>query len=160
MHPQSITDSSFQQKFFSRLRRVPSGCLEWQGCICGSGSGYGSVWVGGKMQMTHRVAWIIAHGPIHDGECVLHHCDNPLCCDIDHLFLGTLADNTRDMIAKGRAWRIKSGNRGKLTPEEVTEICRVYVPGSREFGQGALAKRFGVHQTHIGWIVRSNIMDT
>jgi len=48
------------------------------------------------------VAWEDVNGPISDGLWVLHRCDNPPCCRPDHLFLGTPADNTADMIAKGR----------------------------------------------------------
>lgn len=64
----------------------------------------------GKRTLTHRAAWGLANGPIPLGMKVLHHCDNPSCCQTDttagfpdgHLFLGTAADNTADMIAKGR----------------------------------------------------------
>jgi hypothetical protein len=52
--------------------------------------------------MVHRVAWEEANGPIPDGLHVLHHCDVRACCNVAHLFLGTQADNNRDMTAKGR----------------------------------------------------------
>jgi hypothetical protein len=50
----------------------------------------------------HRVAWELEHGPIPDGMLILHRCDNPACWAPEHLFLGTQADNVRDMHAKGR----------------------------------------------------------
>jgi hypothetical protein len=62
----------------------------------------------------HRIAWELVHGPIPAGLYILHHCDNPACCNAfdtaHHLFLGTKTDNNRDMVAKGRAnsWGHKS----------------------------------------------------
>jgi hypothetical protein len=50
----------------------------------------------------HRFAWILAHGPIPMHYAVLHRCDTPACCRPSHLFLGTIADNTHDMMRKGR----------------------------------------------------------
>jgi hypothetical protein len=54
-------------------------------------------------RMAHRLAWMLVHGDIPDGLMVLHRCDNPPCCNVDHLFLGTRADNMHDMSVKGRA---------------------------------------------------------
>jgi hypothetical protein len=84
-----------------RLVRQPSGCLEWIGCRLPKG--YGQIRVSGKTAMTHRQAWELAHGPIPDGLNVLHHCDNPPCCDVLHLFLGTQAENNADRALKGRS---------------------------------------------------------
>lgn len=75
-------------------------CREWQGAR--NNRGYGKRTIGRRSYYAHRWAWIEAHGPIPDGLFVLHHCDNPACCEITHLFLGTAKDNTADMIAKGR----------------------------------------------------------
>lgn len=50
----------------------------------------------------HKAAWIEIHGPVPDGMVVCHTCDNPPCVNVEHLFLGTIADNNRDMSRKGR----------------------------------------------------------
>ena len=71
----------------------------WTGATA---NGYGQRSVGGKTQYVHRLAWEEVHGPIPEGMRVLHHCDNPPCYEITHLFLGTSKVNTEDMIAKGR----------------------------------------------------------
>lgn len=89
--------------------------------------GYGAIRSGGRKSpvvATHRVAYELAFGPIPAGMSVLHRCDNPPCCDPDHLFLGTHADNMRDMATKGRG-RAPSGManpRCRLTDRDVEAI--------------------------------------
>jgi hypothetical protein len=77
-----------------------SGCLLWEGAV--AGAGYGVIGRNGKSVYVHRVAWEEAQRAIPDGMQVLHRCDVPACCNIEHLFLGTVADNMRDKSAKGR----------------------------------------------------------
>lgn len=96
------------ERLAAGLVRMPNGCLEWTGADLGNGYGY--LGVEGKNMLTHRFAWELANGPIPDGLCVLHHCDNPPCAETEpseaypegHLFLGTQADNASDMTSKGR----------------------------------------------------------
>ena len=86
-----------------RLKVGANGCLEWQGFR--DKDGYGQISKGKEgegLLITHRVAWEAAFGPIPDGMSVLHKCDNPPCCNEEHLFLGTQGDNMADMKAKGR----------------------------------------------------------
>lgn len=78
-----------------------SDCIEWTGAI--NSGGYGNLWYEGKYWKAHRLAWAQANGPIPPGMFVLHRCDNPPCVNLEHLFLGTAADNTADMLAKGRS---------------------------------------------------------
>jgi hypothetical protein len=75
-------------------------CLEWPGSR--NERGYGRVHVGDRLQYVHRVEWAKHYGPIPEGMKVCHRCDNPPCYRIEHLFLGTQADNLADMHAKGR----------------------------------------------------------
>ena len=65
--------------------------------------GYGRATYRGHRDLAHRIAWRMAYGDIRDGLFVLHHCDNPACVRVDHLFLGTQQDNLRDMREKGRS---------------------------------------------------------
>ena len=65
-----------------------------------NGAGYG--WLNRHRMLLHRWVWEQINGPIPDGMKVLHACDNPPCFRYDHLFLGTMKDNTADMLAKGR----------------------------------------------------------
>lgn len=79
---------------------VDGECLVWTGCC--NDNGYGSMKVDGRTALTHRLAWTLEHGPVPEGQRVLHTCDNPPCCNPDHLFAGSQADNIADMKAKGR----------------------------------------------------------
>lgn len=63
-----------------------------------------------KVTRAHQLAFIAWKGPIRKGYVVCHTCDNPSCCNPDHLFLGTIADNNKDCREKGRN---KPGGRGK-----------------------------------------------
>ena len=118
-----------------------SKCWEW---TAGQNpKGYGQFLAGRKMELAHRVAWVIANGEILDNLHVLHHCDNPSCVNPSHLFLGTELDNARDKEMKGRGNHAR-GNRSarythpestargechgmsKLTWENVREIRRRY----------------------------------
>lgn len=65
-------------------------------------SGYGQFNAMGKIMRAHRVSWILKNGPIPPEKVICHKCDNPSCVNPNHLFLGTLKDNSRDMIKKGR----------------------------------------------------------
>lgn len=142
-------------------------CLEWQAGK--SKSGYGKFKYCGQTVRAHRFVWAYCIGPIPDRMCVCHHCDNTLCVNVCHLYLGTNADNSRDMQNKGRAAKGKhngswtheeSRPRGerhgmsKLTDSQVSEIRRLYIPRSQEFGCPSLCSKFNVHPTQIWNIVR------
>lgn len=77
----------------------PSTCLLWEGC---TNKGYGVTWVDGKNRMVHRLVWQYYHGPIPDGMCICHKCDVLLCVNIDHLFIGSQAENRMDCVKKER----------------------------------------------------------
>ena len=79
----------------------PSGCLVWTGYV--NQKGYGRIGVNGRLLRTHRLAWSLANDqPVPEGKMILHSCDNPPCCEPSHLRPGTQAENTADMIARGR----------------------------------------------------------
>lgn len=88
-------------RLLSRLRPTESGCWEYTGRR--SWKGYGMAGFRNKNCHVQRLAWVLFRGPIPDGMMVLHRCDNPPCFNwLDHLFLGTAADNTHDAMKKGR----------------------------------------------------------
>lgn len=77
-----------------------TGCHEWQGCR--HSNGYGQMRCDGVIEYAHRIAWRLFKGPIPRKLSVLHNCDNRRCVNVDHMFLGTQADNIADRDAKGR----------------------------------------------------------
>lgn len=86
--------------FLDKLIVLEDGCWEWSHSR--NSEGYGNIWVDKKCKKAHRVSYELHFGPIPEGLLVCHHCDNPPCCNPDHLFLGTDADNTQDKVNKGR----------------------------------------------------------
>lgn len=96
--------STVVRRFFEKVRFAADGCWLWTGATIGPG--YAQFRRGNRNHNVfaygHHGAWILFRGPIPEGTAVLHSCDNRLCVNPDHLFLGTQQDNVDDMIAKGR----------------------------------------------------------
>lgn len=92
-----------------------SGCWEWTASR--TPFGYGKFSVGGKhggWMNAMRAAWLVWVGPIPDGMCVCHKCDNPSCINPEHLFAGSAADNMHDMYGKSR--NAKKNHNGRRNP--------------------------------------------
>lgn len=89
-------------RFFDKVNKT-NNCWEWSGT---NNYRYGLLRTCGKMVRAHRISWEIHFGTIPAGLHVLHKCDNTLCVNPDHLFLGTHFDNMQDMAKKGR-WKNK-----------------------------------------------------
>jgi len=92
-------------RFWSNVQKTDS-CWLW--LRQPNNKGYGKVTIRPNSQervmlLAHRLAWLLVKGEIPDGLFVLHKCDTPLCCNPEHLFLGTQQDNMGDMWAKGRS---------------------------------------------------------
>jgi hypothetical protein len=135
-----------------------SGCLLWllahvkhKGAFT-----YGRMKFRRRTQMAHRVSYIVNFGEIPKGLFVLHRCDNPLCVNPLHLFLGTKRDNIIDAIKKGRApsrsykgHRLNRGElsgKAKLKNKQIPVIMRMYACGIR---QTTIAKLYRVSSTTI-----------
>lgn len=129
-----------------------SSCMYWTGSIHKAGYGV----YGKKSKYAHRLTWELANGPIPDGLHALHKCDVPMCCNPDHIFLGTHQDNMIDMDKKGRRKAPKGEDqfKSKLTEEQVLKIRKLYVRGKSNFSIPKLAKMFGVTGAAVGYILQ------
>jgi hypothetical protein len=126
--------------FWDRVRKS-AGCWEWTGTQ--HGAGYGYCYSKGRLHLTHRMAWELTYGPIPDGQCVLHKCDNRSCVRPDHLFLGTRGDNIKDAVSKGRQCRGEGKSMAKLTDDSVRAFRARYAAGGVTIGE--LADEAGIH---------------
>lgn len=103
---------AIKDRFWSKVNKTDT-CWLWTART--NNWGYGAICAGGMNNgwlRAHRVAWELTNGPIPKGAYVLHKCDVPACVNPDHLWLGSLKDNTQDMMRKGRTrgWFKKGDN--------------------------------------------------
>lgn len=149
-------DPRVVSRFWTKVTKS-AGCWLWTGSK--DRKGYGQLSVGSKCDgskrphSAHRISWTLANGD--PGElCVLHRCDVPACVRPDHLFLGTVADNNRDMFAKGRACvpslRGTHNPSARLTQADVRAIRAASEAGAT---RTELADQFGVHRSTIQLVV-------
>lgn len=130
-----------EHTFWSHLDKSGA-CWLWPRAV--NNHGYGVLQVQKRLHLAHRFAWSLVAGPIPSGMNVCHRCDVPRCCRPDHLFLGSHAENMRDMARKGRSAagernglrrhpdRAPRGERqggAKLTAPLVQEIRQRYASG-------------------------------
>lgn len=132
---------------------IAARCVEhWQK---GDRMGYGTAKLHGKCIKLHRKVFMQTHGYLP--PVVMHSCDNPRCINPEHLLPGTHTLNMRDMAQKGRHGPNRTcGERHyamKLTDAQIAEIQAAYIPKSKDRGQVALARKYGVHQSAISLIL-------
>lgn len=147
-------------RFISHIDTTPGlgpngDCWEWTGWL--SKRGYGRFKLI-RYYMAHRVAYELFYNKlIPEGMCVCHHCDNPKCVRVDHLFLGTYQDNMDDMVNKGRSNNISGEEHyaAKLTLVQVGEIRRLY--NTENYTMRQLADKFNVSAVNIDRILQNKI---
>lgn len=126
-------------------------CWEWLAFKLKTG--YGRFRMGSEMVYAHRVAYCLHHGlelvEIRS-KCVCHSCDNPPCCNPDHLWIGTKADNQHDMAEKGRSQVGEKHHNTKMKDYDIKNIRDLLKSGWCT--QQTMANAFGVSQSTISKI--------
>lgn len=140
----SNTIEFFEKKVTADLE---TGCHIWAGKP--DAHGYGTFCVDRKMYKAHRLSYELYKGPIPTGMLVCHKCDNRICVNPDHLFVGTLQDNMDDRARKDRQAKGER-NHSKLKASSVLLIREL---SQKRWTQRRLAKEFGVDKSTINNIV-------
>lgn len=139
------------ERFFEKVEPVTeSGCWLWTAST--NRSGYGQFMIKPRPYLAHRVSWSLLRGSIPEGMHVLHKCDTPACVNPDHLFLGTDADNVKDMYAKGRQGlgNRLCGERHGMAKIPVDVVKAVFLADSGT--QKQIAERFGITESSVNAI--------
>ncbi len=144
---------TIEQRYPDRIKvGLPNECWEWQASK--NKDGYGQVWIEQKLVRTHRLSYHLAHPDwlIDSEEQVLHKCDNPPCCNPNHLFPGTQLDNIRDRDKKNRQARQKGESCGRAKLTEL-EVWKVFEMKSSGLSGREIARQTGMSNQHISRIL-------
>ena len=142
---------SLEERVTKYTKRSESGCLEWTGSI--NNRGRPNLKYQGKVQLVTRLLWTQKYGKVDTQTYMCHHCDNPKCVEMSHLFAGTHLDNMRDAVKKSRHAFGERNGQAKLNERDVL-LIREYC---QHFTQREIAKIFGVGKSVIGLISRRKI---
>lgn len=141
----TLPDNDRLRIFFAKCQTTESGCLIWRGK---KKKGYSWIRYRGREYLGHRLIWKSLNGDIPNSTMVCHKCDEPLCINPEHLFLGDAKANVADMLSKGRAfWQYRRdgivGHKGSRLTE-------------KEYEWMFLSKEIGLTNSQIGRILGHN----
>lgn len=133
-------------RFWAKVKKAgPNDCWEWTAST--DRFGYGAFGLTSRSILkAHRYAWELGIGPLAEGDCLLHSCDNPKCVNVAHLRIGTRSENAQDRVMRNRVPVGENSANSKLTIEEVKAIRR----DTRL--QSAIAKEFDIDQSQVSLI--------
>lgn len=135
-----------EERFWARVQKT-DGCWLWTGQKSEMGHGRLEDKMNGRQVLiAHRISWELHFGPVPDGLCVLHDCDNPPCVNPSHLFLGTRTDNSDDKVSKNRQAKGVAFPQARLTDELVRELRQRRLSGATCY---QLARETGISRSVI-----------
>lgn len=153
-----VQQPKFQARFWRRVVQAP-GCWDWTGQKNQRGYGQIEAMIAGQrfVWLAHRVTWTLAKGEIPADRIVKHSCDNPSCCNIKHLSLGTHQDNMAEAVSRNRMRQAMKGRTGAAHPRSrFTEAQRLQAVSLRfDYGMelAEIAQVIGCNRTSVGrWI--------
>jgi hypothetical protein len=140
-----------EDRFFKNVHKSDDGCWIWQASVDEDGYGNFAALVNGvKVTKAHRFSYMHHTGEVLTPfQLVMHSCDNPPCVNPDHLSPGSAAENTNDMIRKGRhieGRKIHSAKVSKLSDDEVREL----LADPRPYEE--IARAYGIHKQHVNML--------
>ena len=144
-----VLSDSDKLRFLSKVSiRKNEDCWPWTASTNGNRM-YGKFKCCGKWLRSNRVAWIIANNKdIPEGLYILHKCDNPICCNPDHLYLGTPGDNNADRERRNRA--PNSGRPKKISNELIQKATELK---NQKLSQGRIASILNLTQQQVSYLL-------
>ena len=142
---------SLKDRHLASIDKLSNGCWEWNKSR--TKFGYGKFVVGhARWENAHHITYEIYKGTVPSGMLVRHTCDNPPCCNPAHLILGTIADNSKDMVERGRSNTGTKHHAATLTDAQVLEIRAKWETGN--YTQVALGKEYSISNKQVSKIVK------
>jgi hypothetical protein len=131
-----------------------NGCVEWNKHFLNTKQPYGRCTINNQEILVHRLVYEYYNGKIEDGLYILHKCNNPKCCEISHLTIGTQNDNMKQMINDNRSYHPngEKNPKAKLNLKDINTIKTLCLLGNTQI---SISKRFKVCRQTISRIINN-----